>query len=205
MAALAEDVFVNCPFDTAYKPFFHAIVYTIVRSGCRARCALEADNAAENRLDKICGIIRRCRLGIHDISRTEPDPVSGLPRFNMPLELGLFLGARRYGVGAQKLKSCIVFDREPYRFQAYISDIAGQDIHAHAGDAARLIRELAAWFRTQGLATRVPGGIAIAAEYATFERLLPEICASRRLQVDELVFSDFNALVTEYVAALAEA
>jgi len=32
----------------------------------------------------------------HDISRTELNEHS-LPRFNMPLELGLFLGASRFG------------------------------------------------------------------------------------------------------------
>ena len=41
------------------------------------------------RLLKILCIIGECRLGIHDISRTELDAASGLPRFNMPLELGL--------------------------------------------------------------------------------------------------------------------
>jgi hypothetical protein len=30
------------------------------------------------------------------------DAANRLPRFNMPLELGLFLGAQEYGSGAQK-------------------------------------------------------------------------------------------------------
>lgn len=202
MASTDFDVFVNCPFDSTYKPIFNAIVYTVVRSGYRARCALETDNAADNRLAKICSIIAECPFGIHDISRTETDGDPPLPRFNMPLELGLFLGARRFGNVRQKAKACIVFDREPYRFQRYISDIAGQDIHAHRGDVATLIRELATWLRAQPGGAAVPGGVAIAAEYAAFEELLPIICAARQLQIDELVFGDFNAIVTEYVAAL---
>jgi hypothetical protein len=79
--------------------------------------------------------------------------IGSLPRFNMPLELGVFLGAKRFGTGGQKGKACIVFDREPYRFQRFISDIAGQDIRTHGGDVPTLIRELAAWLRTQ------PGGL----------------------------------------------
>src|SRR5215204_7729452 len=80
------------------------------------------------RCSKIQAIIEECRYGIHDISRTEADGDPPLPRFNMPLELGLFLGARQYGNRDQKAKRCVIYDRELYRFQKYISDIAGQDI-----------------------------------------------------------------------------
>src|SRR5215207_7154597 len=66
-----RDVFVNCPFDPDFKPFFHAIAFTIVRSGFRVRCALETDDASENRFAKICAIIKNCPFGVHDISRTE--------------------------------------------------------------------------------------------------------------------------------------
>ena len=66
-------VFVNCPF-----------VFAIYKCDFLPRCAKEADDASQNRLDKIVDIIGECRLGIHDISRTEPGDM-GLPRFNMPL------------------------------------------------------------------------------------------------------------------------
>jgi hypothetical protein len=144
-----RDVFVNCPFDDQYRKFFYAIVFTVIRSGFVARCALETDNSADNRFDKICQIIKECRYGIHDISRTEPDGDPPLPRFNMPLELGVFLGAKKYGGPAHRTKSCIIFDRQQYRFQRFISDIAGQDIHAHGGDVRRwFCRKLFAGFAT---------------------------------------------------------
>lgn len=196
-----RDVFVNCPFDASYKPIFNAIVFTVTRSGFRARCALETDNAADNRLAKICDIIAECQFGIHDISRTEPDGAPPLPRFNMPLELGLFLGAKRFGGRSQAGKCCIVFDRERYRFQRFISDIAGQDIHSHGGDSQTLIRELATWLRDQSRDPKVPGGRAIAEEYAAFDAELPKICAARRLDIDELTFGDFTALVGAYLTA----
>jgi len=102
-----RDVFINCPFDAEYKQLFYAIVFTVIRSGFRARCALETDDASENRFAKICSIIKDCRYGVHDISRTEADGNPPLPRFNMPLELGVFLGAKSYGGPAQKNKRCI--------------------------------------------------------------------------------------------------
>jgi hypothetical protein len=64
MAGRNRDVFVNCPFDSDYLIFFHAIVFVVIRSGFRARSALETDDASENRFDKICKIIQQCRYGI---------------------------------------------------------------------------------------------------------------------------------------------
>jgi hypothetical protein len=196
-----RDVFVNCPFDDQYREFFYAIVFTVIRSGFVARCALETDNSADNRFDKICQIIKECRYGIHDISRTEPDGEPPLPRFNMPLELGVFLGAKKYGGPAHRTKSCIIFDRQQYRFQRFISDIAGQDIHAHGGDVRRLITELAMWLRTQSRDSNVPGGIAIANEFETFNAALPDIYAARQLDPSEVTFGDYNAVVVQYLTA----
>ncbi|HEV2817827.1 MAG TPA: hypothetical protein VGW40_11490 [Allosphingosinicella sp.] len=55
----------------------------------------------------------------------------------MPLELGLFRGAKRFGNKAQKLKRALILDIEQFRYQRFISDLAGIDIHAHGGDPAR--------------------------------------------------------------------
>ncbi len=197
-----RDIFVNCPFDDRFKPMFNAIVFTVVRSGYRARCALETDDAGETRLARIFNIIAACKFGIHDISRTDADEGSGLPRFNMPLELGIFLGAKRYGSRDQKGKICIIFDREQYRYQQFISDIAGQDIHSHEGDVRCVIRELTTWLRGQPGGSRVGGGHAIVEEYEEFERFLPRLCEGQRLRVEELGFPDFNEIVTGYVATL---
>ena len=49
----------------------------------------------------------------------------------MPLELGIFLGSKKYGDKKNKTKVCLVIDKEQYRYQIFISDIAGQDIKSH--------------------------------------------------------------------------
>ena len=195
-----RDVFINCPFTADYQDHFRAIVFTVLRSGFQPRCAREADDAGEIRFDKICRIIRDSPYGIHDISKTEPDD-SGLPRFNMPLELGLFLGAKRFGGTDQRSKKALVLDREPYRYQAFISDIAGQDIHAHGGDVAALIGEVATWLREEVRDPHVPGGRAIAADYDRFRQLIPDICAMRRLEPEEITFSDYRVMAAEWIVA----
>lgn len=76
------------------------------------------------RFEKIKNIISSSKYGIHDISRTEPDHKTKLPRFNMPLEPGVFTGASRYGNKAQKQKNCLIMDKKEFRYRKFISDIA---------------------------------------------------------------------------------
>ena len=176
------DVFINCPFTPDYQDHFQAIVFTVIRSGFTPRCARENDDGGEIRFDKICRIIADCPYGIHDISKTEADPESGLPRFNMPLELGLYLGAKKFGSAKQRAKKALIFDKDPYRYQAFISDIAGQDIHAHGGEVVKLIEQVASWLRDEVRNPKVPGGRVIGAEYDRFKRAIPGICATRSLR-----------------------
>src|SRR5678809_354803 len=129
-ATYSRSVFLNVPFDRGYRPLFHAIVFTVFDCGFVARCGWESADGSKVRLDKIYELIAECRYGIHDISRTEPDATTRLPRFNMPLELGVFLGAKRYGSGLHREKSCLILDRERHRYQRFCADIAGQDIAA---------------------------------------------------------------------------
>ena len=197
--ASTRDVFVNCAFDLGFQPIFHGIVFAIIRSGFRARCALETQDGAETRFAKIQQIIEQCRYGIHDISRTESDGTPPLPRFNMPLELGVFLGAKRYGDARQKRKRALILDREQYRYQRLISDIAGQDIVSHNGNPADAIAAVTTWLRQQSRVTSIPGGQAVATEYALFQQDLPAILAARMLNVSEMTFGDFSAIAAAWI------
>lgn len=155
-----ENVFINCPFDVAYKQLFDAIVFTIFDCGFVARCALEEDDGSQIRAQKIFGIIAQCRLGIHDLSRVEISRSTKLTRFNMPLELGVFLGAKHFGIQGQKKKSCLILDSEKFRYQKFISDIAGQDLKAHENNQRIIIRIVRDWLRTYSQAS-IPGGSVI--------------------------------------------
>jgi hypothetical protein len=137
---------------------------------------------------------------MHDISKTEPDRKSKLPRFNMPLEIGVFLAAKKFGGPKQSRKRCIIFDREQYRYQAFISDISGQDIHSHSGNVTILISKLASWLRAESKVPLIPGGKVIAEEFGVFMSNLPKVCKDRMLSVDELTYADFLTLATEWVS-----
>jgi hypothetical protein len=148
------------------------------------------------RIDKIVGLVKQCRLGIHDLSRTDPDPASGLPRFNMPLELGLFLGAQRFGTRSQRQKTCLVLEEAPYDYQKFISDIAGQDIKPHGADVGELIRVVRNWLTTVTKGRPLPGGSAIAQRFAKFREELPDLCTRLQWTVSELTFTDYSAAVS---------
>ena len=195
-----HSVFLNCPFDEAYRHLFESIVFAVHDSGYIARSALEIDDGSLVRIEKITNIIGSCRFGLHDISRTEPDVTTGLPRFNMPFELGLFLGAKRYGRAEQKQKTCLILDTERYRFQKFISDIAGQDIAAHGGEPHKAVRAVRDWLSNATPKTiRIPGGATIATRYELFRAELPAMCERLNLRPDELTFNDYVVQVEEWL------
>ena len=106
--AYVRQVFLNCPFDDGYRPIYEAIIFSVIHCGFVIRCAREREDSGEPRISKIVEIIRASQFGIHDISRVELDEVNHLPRFNMPLELGLFLGAKAYSSEPrQKARRCL--------------------------------------------------------------------------------------------------
>lgn len=193
-------VFINCPFDVAYRPMFNAMVFAVTSCGLEPRSALEIDDASQTRIDKIAQLIGDCRWGIHDISRVELNE-HGLPRFNMPLELGLFLGAKRFGDARQRRKSCMVLDTDPFRFQRYISDIAGQDITPHGGQIGRVISAIRGWLAsslpTGG--TTIPGGSAISRDFDLFQGDLPAMCQAVRIELIELTFVDYARFVSTWL------
>jgi hypothetical protein len=199
-ATYDTSIFFNCPFDQSYKSVFDALIFAAFDCGYVPRCALEIDDAGQVRIEKILAIVRACRLGVHDISRTELDSVNQLPRFNMPFELGLFVGATRFGAGDQRCKVCLILDRERYRFQKFISDIAGQDIASHRDDPEEAIKALRKWLSSLPMREALPGGAAIVRRYQIFRSQLPGILGKLQLEDNEVTFADYANIVAEWLA-----
>lgn len=195
------NVFINCPFDARYNSLRNAAVFAIHDCGFTARCALEVSNSARNRLQKIVDIITECKYGVHDLSRTGLGSKTGLPRFNMPLELGIFLGCCYFGSEEHKSKACPIMDRDQYRYRNYISDIAGQDIVAHANSPEKIISEIRGWLSTESKRKSIPGGKEIYERYSRFRKQLPEIGKTLHIKPGELTFVDFTEVVSEWLIA----
>lgn len=192
------NVFINCPFDEDFRPLFDALVFCVEECGFKARCALEVTDSGDVRFEKIISIIKDCQFGIHDLSRTELDEANNLPRFNMPLELGLFLGAKRFGSGKQKQKNCLILDRERYRYQKFVSDIAGQDIRSHANDPDQAIREIRNWLQPSIEGTPMPAGSFLVKRDHFFQSERPDLCQDLQLVESETTFFDRLLLITRW-------
>ncbi len=192
------NVFINCPFDTAYQPLLYATVFAVHDCGFVARSAQEVVDTGEVRIQKIQRLIRDSRFGIHDISRTALDATTNLPRFNMPLELGLFMGARMFGPRAQQHKVTLVLEHTKYSYQKYCSDIAGQDVQAHNGDSRRVIKIVRDWLNTHA-PTTIHGGTVMNTRFELFTADLPTMCTEAKLEHDDLTFVDYTALVVKWL------
>lgn len=195
-----DDVFINCPFDDGYTASFRALVFTIMACGFRPRSARELDDAGQTRIDKIYGLIKECRFGIHDISRTELDPVNNLPRFNMPFELGIFLGAKKFGGRTQVVKRVLVFDTEQFRYQRFISDLAGVDIQAHNGDPVAIVRRTRDWLANVSR-RQLPSSNQLRRVYDDFLTSLPVIAHQLEFELDRIPYVDFERILAEWLVS----
>ena len=184
-SGFGDRVFLNVPFDRRYKALFEALVFAVHDCGYFARCALEGDDGSVVRLNKIFDIVAECQYGIHDLSRTTLDRATRLPRFNMPLQS----------------KTCLILDRDPYRYQVFCSDIAGQDIRAHRNEGALAIGLVRDWLRAsrKSASANIPGGARITQRYRQFRSDLPEMCDSGGLEAGSLIFLDYRTLVVGWL------
>jgi len=196
-------VFVNCPFDDEYEPLFRALLFTIEFCSFKVRCSLEVDDSGETRAEKLIRLIEASQFGIHDISRTESN-AEGLPRFNMPYEFGVFMGFRHGGVRLQRSKVVLVLDREPYRYQKYLSDIAGQDIKSHGGDPDKLIADVRNWLQNQ-TTRHLAGRDHIIRTFRQFQADLPALLRNAHKTAHDLKnYRDLLNLIREWIQVNAE-
>ena len=197
----AKHVFINCPFDKDYEPLFYAIVFAICELALKPKSAKHVTDGGQPRINKILDLIGSCRFGIHDISRTELDPIHGLPRFNVPFELGLDLGCKRYSISDHHDKLLLILDTDRDRYRTFISDIAGQDVASHNGSVEIAISLVRDWLRPHldPLAAKTPSGATIYRRYKRFHLDLPEYCDNLRWDVDNLSFADFSWAAYDWI------
>jgi hypothetical protein len=160
-----KSVFLNIPYDQAFEDLYIAYVVGLTQLGLTVNVTLALPN--EGRLDAIIELIEASDLSIHDLSRVELS--RGLPRFNMPLELGLALYRARMTRGKHHIS---IFDRKPYQVQRSTSDVNAIDPQIHHGSPRHLMIALRNIFRQPGDVTTVPEMLA---SYRALKRKLPEI------------------------------
>jgi hypothetical protein len=191
-------VFINCPFTADFRPLHEAMIFTVLACYFLPRSALEAGDSGDVRLDKIVRLIKESQYSVHDLSAIGLDVDSGLPRFNMPFELGIAVGLKK-ATRTYASHCLLILEHEKYTYQKCLSDIAGQDLQAHGRDCARLITIVRNWLRTESRRTDIPGGARISAEFSLFQADLPRICTDADLDREALPFVDLLSMVRTWL------
>lgn len=92
-----RNLFINCPFDPEYAPILQAIAFCVTIHGLIPRLAPENSDSSAARLDRIIEIVRTSKFAIHDLSRYRAKKRGDYARMNMPFELGMDHGCRKFG------------------------------------------------------------------------------------------------------------
>jgi hypothetical protein len=196
-------VFVNAPFDPAYDPMLEALVFTIFASGYRARCTLEENDSGDIRLDKLVRLIGESTRSIHDLSRIRPTQGgSDLPRFNMPFELGMAMGAKRFSP-PRRNDNIKIMVAEPYKLPEYLSDLGGNDPDAHHNEPSRVVRIVRDFLHTAPSGKPLPGPAKLVTTFSEFKSRLPAIARGIQHEPDEIgvrrSFPTFVWCIAEYL------
>lgn len=155
LGSYEKSVFINCPFDDAYWDLFRPLVFTVMRLGCIPKYSLERSDSSEARILKITSLIKESQFGIHDLSRCIAMKKGDIFRLNMPLELGLDMGAKTYGGPKLRSKKILILEKERYRFQKAISDLSNSDIKAHNGDPDQIVTVVRDWLVQEAKAPKL--------------------------------------------------
>jgi hypothetical protein len=198
-ATFETSVFINCPFDADYLQLLRAMLFALVRCGLSPRIATERADSGEVRYRKIVEMEKACKFSIHDLSRMDRGGGGELARYNMPFELGLDLGLRESGVTPWDEKRCLILDKERFRYQRALSDIAGHDIKAHADEPAKLVREVRDWLAQNGVA-RLPYGTPLWEDFNVFYAALDADLRAKGLKDADLV----GMTVADYLGHVSE-
>lgn len=134
ISPVRQRVFLNVPFDPEYSPLFIALIAGLTALGREPHCVLEVPSSGRNRLDRIYDLVASCGASVHDLSRVSLSGHMGVPRFNMPFELGI-----AYGLSRQASHSFFVFEERELRLQASLSDLNGHDPQIHRGTQAGIL------------------------------------------------------------------
>ena len=115
----------------------------------------------------------------------------------MPLELGTFLGARRFGDKDQQSKKFLILDKEQYRYQQFISDLSGYDIRSHGNTTEKASAIVRDWLVVASRRKLIPDKGVIWGHYMEFQHRLARHCDERLLQPNNLLFLEYSYAVTD--------
>jgi hypothetical protein len=139
-------VFLNVPYDDKFEALFIAYIAGLTRLGFGIYVTFA--EPGPHRLSTIIGLIEKADFSIHDLSRIERS--KGIPRFNMPLELGMSLYRAHLTLRRKRRHLVYLFESTPHRVQQSTSDTNGMDPQIHGNTPEGVMRGLRNLFSQTG-------------------------------------------------------
>jgi len=185
-----QNIFINCPFHSSYKPLLDVIIFCSVYAGLEPLIS-ETKDSSEEIITTIKRLIADAEYSVHDISEIQLS--EGLfPWFNMPFLLGLDIGCKTYGTKKQQQKRILILEEESFRHKITLSDLAGNDIEYHQNDVKMLFTKLRKWFYKLGIEIEV--GNDMHDKYVSFLFYFVEIISKKnysQLDMEQISKSEF--------------
>jgi len=163
-----KNVFINCPFDDEYMQSLRVLLFLIIKLNFEPRISLERSDSSEYRLDKIISLIEKSKFSIHDLSRIKAKKMNEYYRLNMPFELGIDLGRKKFSTREHKEKKFLVLGGKKYDYMKALSDFSGFDIKYHESNPKVLLTEVRNWFIGNAELKGIPGPSKLWGEYCEF-------------------------------------
>ena len=192
-------VFINCPFDKDYVLLLRALTFTLQYLDFTPQVS-QTLSSSTIRANQIKEHIKSCKYSIHDLSRSRPLKRGDLPRFNMPYELGLDLGAAEYGGKKLQTKRTLILETDRFHYQKVLSDISGQDIENHNDDPQTLVTKVRNWISNNSIDI-VIGSNQIWIAFNQFNAdLLTNLSPTYpKKDIDEMPISDYMKFAKDWI------
>ena len=190
------NVFINCPFDPDYVEMQSRIIFTIIYLGYEPQIASLIDDSGQFRLSKIQEMIENSKYSIHDISRLKAQKKGEFYRLNMPLELGMDMGARRYQRKHSE-KKFLILVATSYDYLKAASDLNGFDPKKHDNNAEKAVERVRDWIENHD-PKKADGAAKISASYLEFRSdLYDELVNNRGFNEEQAKNLQLSELVAE--------
>ena len=183
-----DHVFINLAFDRDHEWLYLALIAGLSALGFIPRSVLQVPADGQIRLKRLHDVLRECGSSVHDLSCV--DISGGVPRFNMPFELGLAVAIKL----ADRRYRWFVMEARRHRLLRSLSDLNGHDPFIHEGKPTGVLRALRNAFRTQRTPPRLEALVRVHRELSK---------AAQRLKAAQRGASLFHRSMFEELVALA--
>ncbi len=195
-----KNVFINCPFDKDYIFLMRTLTFTLQYLDFSPFVS-QTISSSTIRVNQIKEHIRSCKYSIHDLSRSRPMKKGELPRFNMPYELGLDLGACEFGGKILSTKKTLILETRRFNYQQVLSDISGQDIENHDDDPKTMLTKVRNWISNNSTSVIVGQSqiwIALNQFNSDLTRRLSSTYSTK--DINEMPIGDYMKFTSEWIS-----